>query len=143
MLSYLKRAERPAVTTLEDEKAVTAFQGVDEDVVVMAQLHPTRDAHLQTLFAAVAARHWDRASFGAVSSISPGAVVCYNNRDRAGRPPTILQDMAAVDAIPNFVEKCMAPLIGEFSRRTEGGLLNVSAIAATGKCNHGNGESHC
>ncbi|KAK8108297.1 uncharacterized protein PG998_010310 [Apiospora kogelbergensis] len=124
MLSYLKRAERPAVTTLEDEKAVTAFQGVDEDVVVMAQLHPTRDAHLQTLFAAVAARHWDRASFGTVSSISPGAVVCYNNRDRAGQPPTILQDMTAVDAIPNFVEKCMAPLIGEFSRRTEGGLLN-------------------
>ncbi|KAK8009371.1 protein disulfide isomerase [Apiospora marii] len=112
----------PAVTALEDEKAVTAFQAVD-DVVVMAQLHPTRDAHLQTLFGAVAARYWDRASFGAIASISPGAVVCYSNRDRAGQPPTVLSDMTAVDAIGKFVEKCMAPLIGELSRKNEGRLL--------------------
>ncbi|KAK8026253.1 hypothetical protein PG990_004076 [Apiospora arundinis] len=123
ILSYLKRAERPAVTTLGDEKAVTAFQGIDEDIVIMAQLNPTRDAHLKTLFEAVAARHRDRASFGSVASISPAAVVCYNNRDRAGQPPTILQDMTAVDAIPKFVEKCMAPLISEMSRKTEGKLL--------------------
>ncbi|KAK8077056.1 hypothetical protein PG996_003226 [Apiospora saccharicola] len=122
ILSYLKRAARPAVTALEDEKAVTSFQAID-DVVIMAQLHPTRDAHLQTLFSAVAAKYWDRASFGAIASISPGAVVCYNNRDRAGQPPTILSDMAAVDAIPKFVENCMAPLIGELSRKNEGKLL--------------------
>ncbi|KAK8038493.1 protein disulfide-isomerase [Apiospora rasikravindrae] len=122
ILSYLKRAERPAVTKLEDEKAVTAFQSAD-DVVVMAQLHPTRDAHLQTLFRAVADRYWDRASFGTIASISPAAVVCYSNRDRAGEPPAILSDMTAVDAIPKFVEKCMAPMIGELTRKTEGKYL--------------------
>ncbi|KAK7947735.1 Protein disulfide-isomerase [Apiospora aurea] len=122
ILFYLKRASRRAVSKLEDEKAVTAFQSVD-DVVVMAQLHPTRDAHLQTLFAAVADRYWDRASFGSIASISPAAIVCYSNRDRAGDPPSVLSDMTAVDAIPKFVEKCMAPLIGELTRKTEGKLL--------------------
>ncbi|KAK8095050.1 protein disulfide-isomerase [Apiospora hydei] len=119
IISYLKRASRPAVTKLEDEQAVTAFQSVD-DVVVMAQLHPTRDAHLQTLFAAVADRYWDRASFGSIASISPAAIVCYSNRDRAGEPPSVLSDMTAVDAIQKFVEKCMTPLIGELTRKTEG-----------------------
>ncbi|KAK8087483.1 thioredoxin-like protein [Apiospora phragmitis] len=122
ILSYQKRAGRSSVTALEDEKAVTAFQAVD-DVVVMAQLHSSRDAHLQTLFQAVADRYWDRASFGSIASISPGAVVCYNNRDRAGQPPAVLSDMTAVDAIEKFVEKCMTPLIGELSRKNEGKFL--------------------
>lgn len=126
ILSYLKRAARLAVTELEDEKAVAAFQAVD-DVVVMAQLHPTRDAPLQALFGAVAARHRDRASFGAVASISPGAVVCYRNRDRAGQPPAVLSDLTAVDAIAGFVDKCLAPLIGPLSRQNEGQLLQVSS----------------
>ncbi|KAI4596686.1 hypothetical protein KJ359_005028 [Pestalotiopsis sp. 9143b] len=114
IISFLRRAGRPATTHLDD-KTITAFQSID-DAVVVAHIHP-RDAHVRTLFQSLAHRYRDRASFGQLETKGgPSTVVCYNNRDDE---QSTASDLSAVDTLAAFVEACITPLVGEFSRRTE------------------------
>ncbi|KAH8203761.1 hypothetical protein TruAng_002054 [Truncatella angustata] len=113
IVSFLRRASRPAVTTV-DEKKVTAFQSVD-DAVVVAHLN-LRDSHLRTLFGSLAHRYKDRASFGALQTDEQSSIVCYNNRDDEQLSTS---DLTAIETLSTFVESCIQPLVGEFSRRNE------------------------
>ncbi|KAI0155664.1 thioredoxin-like domain-containing protein [Pestalotiopsis sp. NC0098] len=113
IISFLRRAGRPATTHLDD-KTITAFQSID-DAVVVAHIN-ARDAHVRTLFQSLAHRYRDRASFGQLETGGPSTVVCYNNRDDE---QSTTSDLSAVDTLAAFVEACITPLVGEFSRRTE------------------------
>lgn len=115
IISFLRRAARPTITQL-DEKMITAFQSID-DAVVVAHIHP-RDAHIRTLFKSLAHRYHDRASFGQLETADDevSTVVCYNNKDNE---QSTTSDLSAIDTLSSFVEACIRPLVGEFSRRTE------------------------
>lgn len=88
----------------------------------MAHINP-RDAHVRTLFQSLAHRYRDRASFGQLETGGPSTVVCYNNRDDE---QSTTSDLSAVDTLAAFVEACITPLVGEFSRRTEVKYAQVS-----------------
>ncbi|KAI1858043.1 uncharacterized protein JN550_012936 [Neoarthrinium moseri] len=113
IVSFLRRASRPTVTLL-DERKITAFQSID-DAVVVAHLN-ARDTHIQEAFKSLASRFKDRASFGSLETTEQTTIVCYNNRDNE---QSTTSDLAAIDSLPSFVSACMTPLIGEFSRRNE------------------------
>ncbi|KAI0967959.1 thioredoxin-like protein [Xylaria arbuscula] len=111
--SFLKRAARPTVTSLNEEKA-TNFQSVDETVVI-ARINPG-DEHITAAFREIASQYQDRASFGVVDTSGNTMVECYNNKDEQ---KFILSDLTAIDALPRLVKNCAAPLIGEFTRANE------------------------
>ncbi|KAI0441068.1 thioredoxin-like protein [Xylaria telfairii] len=111
--SFLKRAVRPAITSLNGEKS-TDFQSVDETVLI-AHVN-SRDEHVATAFEAIASRYQDRASFGSIDTDGATMIVCYNNRDEQ---KFTLSDLTAIDALPKLFESCTAPLIGEFTRGNE------------------------
>ncbi|KAI1488922.1 ER-resident thioredoxin [Biscogniauxia mediterranea] len=130
--AFLKRAVRPAVSKLSEKKLAT-FPTVD-DIVFIAHLNP-EDEHIKHGYKTIASQYQDRASFGAVETKSSTNVVCYNNKD--GQQSKI-SDLAAIDALPNFVQACMEPLIGEFTRANEmkylqAGKSLVFFFAATSK----------
>ncbi|KAI0025077.1 ER-resident thioredoxin [Xylariomycetidae sp. FL0641] len=111
--AFYKRAARPPITQLTEKKLAT-FPSSD-DVVFMAQLNPA-DAHVAELYRAAAAKYHDRATFGRAGTDGPTALVCQNNRNEQRAE---LADFAAVDALPAFVESCLRPLVGEFTRANE------------------------
>ncbi|KAF2971518.1 hypothetical protein GQX73_g2071 [Xylaria multiplex] len=111
--SFLKRAVRPTITVLDEEK-IGNFQSVD-DAVLIARINP-RDEHVATAFNKIASQFQDRASFGSLDTAGTTTVECYNNKD--GQKFT-LSDLAAVDALSKLVESCIAPLIGELTRANE------------------------
>ncbi|KAI1110974.1 hypothetical protein F5Y14DRAFT_335066 [Nemania sp. NC0429] len=111
--SFLKRAVRPAITALDEER-VAGFQSVDEAVII-AYFNP-RDEHIVTAFETMASRFRDRASFASVTTAGASTVTCYNNRE--GQKFT-LSELSAIDALPKLFEGCTAPLIGEFTRANE------------------------
>ncbi|KAI1424826.1 thioredoxin-like domain-containing protein [Xylaria sp. FL1777] len=111
--SFLKRAARPTITILNEEKA-TEFQSVDETVLI-ARINP-RDEHITAAYKAVASQFQDRASFGLVDMASTTMIECYNNRDEQ---KFTLSDLTATDALSKMANSCMAPLIGEFTRANE------------------------
>ncbi|KAI1760632.1 thioredoxin-like protein [Hypoxylon sp. FL1150] len=113
MLSYIKRAARPSVTILKDEK-VQKFQASD-DYVVVAQVNP-QDAHIKKAYNKLASQYQDRLSFGSKETTSATTVSCFNNKD--GQQST-LSDLTAIDALPNLIETCLTPVIGEFTRANE------------------------
>lgn len=113
--------------TLLDEKKFTAFQSIDDSVLV-AYLNP-HDTHIEAAFRSLAHRYKDRASFGFLETDKPSSVVCYRNKDdeqmNAG-------NLAAIGALPSFVEACIKPLIGEFSRRNELKYMQVRLSCFSG-----------
>ncbi|ETS85669.1 hypothetical protein PFICI_03694 [Pestalotiopsis fici W106-1] len=113
IISFLRRAARPTLTQL-DEKTITAFQSID-DAVIVAHINP-RDDHIQTLYKSLAYRYHDRASFGLLETDETSTIVCYNNKDNE---QSTTSDLSAIDTLSSFVEACIRPLVGEFSRRTE------------------------
>ncbi|KAH8157953.1 hypothetical protein CIB48_g10294 [Xylaria polymorpha] len=113
IVSFLKRAVRPAITVLNEEKSAD-FQSVDETVLI-AHIN-SRDEHVTTAFEAIASQYQDRASFGSIDTEGITTIVCYNNRDEQ---KFTLTDLTAIDALPKLFESCTAPLIGEFTRGNE------------------------
>ncbi|KAJ2980788.1 hypothetical protein NUW58_g6855 [Xylaria curta] len=111
--SFLKRAVRPAITTLDEENS-TNFQSVDETVLI-AHIN-SRDEHVVTAFETVSSQFQDRASFGLIDTTGASTIACYNNRDEQ---KFTMSDLTAVDALTKLVESCIAPLIGEFTRANE------------------------
>ncbi|KAI0512913.1 hypothetical protein F5B22DRAFT_613743 [Xylaria bambusicola] len=111
--SFLRRAQRPTVTILDDE-TTASFQSID-DTVLIAHVNP-RDEHIATALRAVASQFEDRASFGLVDTAGTTSVECYNNRDEQ---KFTLSDLTAIDAITKLTQSCIAPLIGEFTRANE------------------------
>jgi protein disulfide-isomerase A1 len=119
-VSFLRRVSRPSVTALDDKK-ITAFQSID-DAVIIAHINP-RDTHLQTGFKSLASRYRDRASFGTLKTTEDSSVVCYNNKDNE---QSSTKHLAEIESLGAFVANCMKPLVGEFSRRNELKHLQVS-----------------
>jgi protein disulfide-isomerase A1 len=113
------------VSTLSDRE-ITAFQSID-DVVIVAHIN-RRDGHIQTLFNSLAARYQDRASFALLETTGDSTIVCYKNKDNE---QFATSDLAAISSVATFVENCLAPLIGEFSRRNELKYLQVSIFSGT------------
>jgi protein disulfide-isomerase A1 len=120
MVSFLRRAGRPTVSTL-NQKKITAFQSID-DIVIISNLNP-RDEHIQTAFQSLAAQYKDRMSFGSLETNGQSTVVCYNNKDDE---QSTLSDLTAVGSLDAFIDACTTPLVGEFSRRNEMKYLQVS-----------------
>lgn len=123
MASFLKRAVRPAITILDEEKIV-GFQSADETVLV-AHINP-RDEHIVTTFKTTASQFRDRASFGSVDTAGTTTVTCYNNRDEQ---KFTLSDLSAIDALSKLFESCATPLIGDFTRANEMKYLQVCSQA--------------
>lgn len=113
IVSFLRRVSRPPVTALDDKK-ITAFQSID-DAVVIAYINP-RDSHLEAGFKSISSRYRDRASFGSLETTDDSTLVCYNNRDNE---QSSTSDLTTIETLPAFVANCMKPLVGEFSRRNE------------------------
>ncbi|KAJ3578257.1 hypothetical protein NPX13_g2310 [Xylaria arbuscula] len=113
MTAFLKRAHRPTVTILDDEKT-PSFQSIDETVLI-AHVN-SRDEHITNAFRDIASQFEDRVSFGLEDTKGVTTVECYNNRDEQ---KFTLSDLSAVDALSNVLKSCMAPLIGEFTRANE------------------------
>ncbi|KAJ8130926.1 hypothetical protein O1611_g2697 [Lasiodiplodia mahajangana] len=111
--SYLKRAVRPTITVLDEEKSAN-FQSVD-DTVIIARIN-SHDEHITTAFKTIASKFRDRASFGSLDTVGTTTIACYNNKDEQ---KFTLSDLTAIDALPKLVESCLAPLIGEFTRANE------------------------
>ncbi|KAI1156617.1 thioredoxin-like domain-containing protein [Nemania diffusa] len=111
--SFLKRAVRPSITALDEEKSAI-FQSVDETVII-ARISP-RDEHITTAFKTIASQFRDRASFGSLDTAGATTVACFNNRDEQR---FALSDLTAIDALPKLVESCLKPLIDEFTRANE------------------------
>lgn len=122
LASFVKRAVRPAVSRLDDEADLAAFQTID-DVVFVARLDP-RDAHLGREYARVAAHYRDRATFGAadVRAGEPPAVVCHANADAEQRA---VADLSVAGALEDLVAACLAPLVGELTRASETDYLQA------------------
>ncbi|CAJ2512114.1 Uu.00g077390.m01.CDS01 [Anthostomella pinea] len=111
--SFLKRAARPTVTALS-EKKIARFPSTD-DIVFVAHLNP-QDEHVTKAYKTIASQYRDRSSFGSIETEGRTTIECYNNKDEL---KTTISDFTAIDALPKFVESCMAPLIGEFTRANE------------------------
>ncbi|KAI5928202.1 ER-resident thioredoxin [Camillea tinctor] len=111
--SFLKRALRPAVSRLS-EKKLAKFSAVD-DIVFIAHLNP-EDEHIKDAYQKIASQYQDRASFGSLETEGQTRVVCYKNKDAQ---QSKISDLTAIDALPKFVQTCMEPLIGEFTRANE------------------------
>jgi hypothetical protein len=107
------------VSTLSESQAQT-FQTSD-DAVFIGYINP-KDAHLSRAFHEAAERFGDRASFAAVDTKAATSVACFNNREGV---QATLPDLTKVEALPDFIDRCMAPVIGEFTRTTESKFLQV------------------
>ncbi|KAI1644852.1 uncharacterized protein F4817DRAFT_198405 [Daldinia loculata] len=114
ILSYLKRAVRPATTALDSEKKTVAFQSSD-DYAVVARINP-QDQHVKILYDTLASQYRDRLSFGSAETDKTTTVTCYNNRDSQ---QFTISDLTAIDALPQLIESCLTPVIGEFTRTNE------------------------
>ncbi|ORY56842.1 thioredoxin-like domain-containing protein [Pseudomassariella vexata] len=113
IISFLRRAARPAVTPLNAKK-ITAFQSID-DTVIVAHINP-KDEHIKTQFQTIARALKDRASFGSLETTGASSVVCYSNQDDE---QSVISDLTAIESLDMFIRGCMTPLIGEFTRRSE------------------------
>ncbi|KAI8634504.1 thioredoxin-like domain-containing protein [Xylariaceae sp. FL1651] len=111
--SFLRRATRPTITILNEEK-ITPFQSVDETVLI-AHLNP-QDEQIRTAYETIATQFRDRASFGLIETAGATTIVCYNNKDEQ---KFTLSDFTPIDALPNLVQSCSESLIGEFTRANE------------------------
>ncbi|KAI1337370.1 ER-resident thioredoxin [Xylariaceae sp. FL0016] len=111
--AFLKRAGRPSVTKLNEKKMAT-FPSIDE-TVFLAHVNP-RDEHIEAGYKAIASQYRDRASFGATETSGSSNIVCYNNQDEQ---QLTISDLTAIETMPNFIQKCLEPLIGEFTRANE------------------------
>ncbi|KAI0885108.1 uncharacterized protein GGS22DRAFT_200170 [Annulohypoxylon maeteangense] len=114
ILSYLKRAVRPSITTLNSEAKLIKFQSRD-DYAMIAQIN-AQDPHIKTAYEKLASQYRDRLSFGSVETSGATTVSCYNNRD--GQQFTV-SDLAGINALPQLIESCLEPVIGEFTRANE------------------------
>ncbi|KAF3070789.1 Protein disulfide-isomerase [Daldinia childiae] len=114
ILSYLKRAVRPTVMVLNSEKKAVAFQSSD-DYAVVARINP-QDQHVKILYDTLASQYRDRLSFGSAETDKTTTVTCYNNRDSQ---QFTISDLTAIDALPQLIENCLTPVIGEFTRTNE------------------------
>ncbi|KAH8678338.1 thioredoxin-like domain-containing protein [Xylariales sp. PMI_506] len=113
--AFGKRAARPIVTVLDEEKVVT-FQSID-DYVIVGHLNP-EDQHSAAAFRSAAARYRDQASFGSLHTSGKTTLVCYKTKDE--EQVTLTEFSAAVGTLDKFiVDDCLTPLIQEFSRRGE------------------------
>lgn len=126
MLSFVKRAARPSVTILNNEK-IQAFQSSD-DYVVVAQISP-QDAHIKAAYNTLASQYQDQLSFGSAETASATTVSCFNNRDSQ---QFTVSDLTTIDALPNLIESCLTPVVGEFTRANEMKYLQVSYQATSG-----------
>ncbi|XXG96354.1 hypothetical protein Hte_002636 [Hypoxylon texense] len=113
ILSYIKRAARPSVTNLKNEK-IQAFESSD-DYVVVARIN-SQDAHIKTAYNTLASQYQDRLSFGSAETTSATTVSCFNNQDSQ---QFTISDLTAIDALPKLIESCLTPVIGEFTRANE------------------------
>ncbi|KAI2465625.1 thioredoxin-like domain-containing protein [Annulohypoxylon bovei var. microspora] len=114
ILSYLKRAVRPSITTLKSESKITKFQSGD-DYTVIAQIN-AQEPHIKTAYEKIASQYQDRLSFGSAETTSATTVSCYNNRDVQ---QFTVADLTGIDALPKLIESCLEPVIGEFTRANE------------------------
>ncbi|KAI0007510.1 thioredoxin-like domain-containing protein [Xylariaceae sp. FL0662B] len=119
ILSYMKRAARPAVSKF-DKKKPTTFQSVD-DYVLIANVNP-QDEHVENAYKSLASQYRDRASFGLVDTAGTTTIACYKNKDQQ---QLTISDLSAIDLLPKFVETCITPLIGEFTRANEMNFLQA------------------
>ncbi|KAI1084625.1 thioredoxin-like domain-containing protein [Whalleya microplaca] len=113
ILSYIKRAVRPSVSKL-DEKKATTFQSID-DYVLIASIN-REDEHIEKIYKTLASQYRDRASFGFGKTSGTTTIACFNNKDQQ---QFTISDLSAIEALPKFVETCITPLIGEFTRANE------------------------
>lgn len=119
ILSYLKRALRPPVTTLDSEAKIASFQPSDDHTVI-ARISP-QDAHINAVYAKLAAQYKDRLSFGVAAETVSAAtatttISCFNNAD--GQHFSIT-DLTPIDALPKLIQTCLEPVIGAFTRASE------------------------
>ncbi|KAI1471934.1 uncharacterized protein F4812DRAFT_456036 [Daldinia caldariorum] len=117
ILAYLKRAVRPTITPLPSDKKAAAFQSSDDHAVI-ARISP-RDSHVRVLYETLASQYRDRLSFGLAKTKTgeeATTVACYNNRD--GQQFTV-SDLTPINALSELVERCLTPVIGEFTRANE------------------------
>ncbi|KAI0830959.1 hypothetical protein F5Y06DRAFT_282011 [Hypoxylon sp. FL0890] len=114
ILSYLKRAGRPSVTSLNSKEKIASFQSGD-DYAVVARIN-AQEPHIKTAYDKLASQYRDRLSFGLAETKAPSTVSCYNNRD--GQQFDI-SDLSNIDALPKLIESCLTPVIGEFTRANE------------------------
>ncbi|KAI1456506.1 thioredoxin-like domain-containing protein [Annulohypoxylon moriforme] len=114
ILSYLKRAVRPSITTLTSETKITKFQSSD-DYAVVARIN-VQEPHIRAAYEKIASQYQDRLSFGSAETTGASTVSCYNNRD--GQQFTI-SDLTGIDALPKLISSCLEPVIGEFTRANE------------------------
>lgn len=111
---------RPATTALDSEKKTVAFQSSD-DYAVVARINP-QDQHVKILYDTLASQYRDRLSFGSAETDKTTTVTCYNNRDSQ---QFTISDLTAIDALPQLIESCLTPVIGEFTRTNEMKYLQV------------------
>ena len=123
ILSFVKRAARPPVTSL-DADAIVPFQSID-DVVIVASFSPTGDGLLNA-FRDLGEKYRDRYIFGLVAAASSepqeSRVHCFNNIDGIRHASS---DFSRPSSLEVFVKKCAEPLIPQMTRRNELSLLHV------------------
>ena len=126
ILPFLRRSERPVVSTLE-KRSLPSFKYIDEDVFV-AYMDP-KDTELKSRFTTLAAHNRATFTFGIVSDaalardekVTLGCVVRY----KVGEDEQTLCGQSRIDILQDFVEKSTAPLIGEMTRRNQLKYLQV------------------
>ncbi|TID02525.1 Protein disulfide-isomerase [Colletotrichum higginsianum] len=119
--AFVRRMLRPAVTPLDDKKAVNSFRDAD-DVVVVAHLAASEEG-LRERFAELAARRRDRHTFGLVTvDEAPGRVACYNNPDGAFH---MTSELDAPGAMDEMLRKCASQLVPRLTRRNEAEHLST------------------
>ncbi|KAI0901166.1 thioredoxin-like domain-containing protein [Annulohypoxylon nitens] len=114
ILSYLKRAVRPSITALTSESKATKFQSGD-DYTVIAQIN-AQGSHIKTAYEKLASQYKDRLSFGSAETTGASTVSCFNNRDSQ---QFTISDLTGINALPELIESCLEPVIGEFTRVNE------------------------
>lgn len=122
ILAFLRRAARPALSTVDD-KNVTALLSEDEVVFVARYGKDTydKDDTLPARFAQLAHAYADRYSFavsteGSTSSPSP-SVTCYRSHGELVRTAADLA--ASTTALDAFLESCTTPVVVDLTRRNE------------------------
>ena len=125
IVSFLRRASRPAISTL-DSHNMTSFTSVD-DVVFVAHLAP-QAANLRQRFEKMAEEYADRHSFGIVTvpDSHGSAINCYNNVDDRQHA---MDNLDSVRALKDFIVRCSTFLVPQMTRRNELGYLRVSSLS--------------
>jgi len=124
IVSFLRRALRPVMSTVT-EKNITSFASIDDVVFVAYLLRP--DPNLKDRFWTVAEQRHDQFSFGmsVAARVPQSVIVCYNNLDDM-QHTAHEEELATVDQLDKFIEKCSLPLIPELTRRNEAQYTSVS-----------------